>query len=351
MKPLSHMKLGLELGYSGARMSIPMDLVLEAERLGYDSVWFSEAWGSDAVTPAAWVLAQTSRIHVGTAIMQMPARTPSCTAMTAMTLQQLSGDRFRLGLGASGPQVVEGWHGVPYGRPITRTREYIQIVRKILAREEPLTFAGREYQIPYQGPGATGLGKPLKSIIHGNPGLKIYTAAITPNGIRCAAAQADGFFPVWMNPERFDIFAEHLQDGFDESDGKSLADFDIAPFVFVVMGEDLERCYRPVKATLALYIGGMGARDKNFYNTYAQQLGYEQAAAQIQDLYLAGKPHEATAEVPDELVDDVALVGPPARIRDRLQRWQAAGRNGEVGTMLLQGASTEALRLLAEAVL
>ena len=345
------MKLGLQLGYSGARMAIPMELVLEAEQLGFDSVWFSEAWGSDAVTPAAWVLAQTSRIHVGTAIMQMPARTPACTAMTAMTLQHLSDERFRLGLGASGPQVVEGWHGVPYGRPITRTREYIQIVRKILQRDEPLAFDGREYQIPYRGPKATGLGKPLKSIIHGKPGLKIYTAAITPNGIRCAGAVADGFFPVWMNPERFDLFADALNEGFAESGGKSLAQFDVAPFVSVVMGDDLKKCYVPVKAMLALYIGGMGARDKNFYNTYAQRLGYEEAAAQIQDLYLGGKPREAAAAVPDQLVDDVALVGSAERIRDQLQRWRAAGHANHVGTMLLQGTSSAALQLLAEEML
>ena len=346
------MKLGLELGYSGARMVIPMDLILEAERLGFESAWFSEAWGSDAVTPAAWVLAQTTKIHVGTAIMQIPARTPACTAMTAMTLQQLSADRFRLGLGPSGPQVVEGWHGMPYGRPITRTKECISIVRKILAREEPLVFEGREYQIPYQGPAATGLGKPLKSIIHGNPDLKIYTAAITPNGIRCAAEVADGFFPIWMNPDRFDLFESHLKQGFKRAgNNKGLADFDVAPFVFVIMGDDLERCYRPIKAMLALYIGGMGARDKNFYNDYARHLGYEQAAAEIQDAYLAGKPQEAAVKVPDQLVDDVALVGPAARITDQLQRWKAAGEKRHVGTMLVQGTSIAALRVLAEEIL
>jgi len=272
--------------------------------------------------------------------------------MTAMTLQQLSGDRFRLGLGPSGPQVVEGWHGVPYGRPITRTREYISIVRKILARAEPLTFEGREYQIPYQGPKATGLGKPLKSIIHGDPSLKIYTAAITPNGVRLAAEIADGFFPVWMNPDRFDLFEPYLSDGFARAGGdKGLQDFDIAPFVFLIMGDDLERCRHPVKATLALYIGGMGARGKNFYNDYAKRLGYEQAAAKIQDLYLAGRQREAAAEVPDQLVDDVALVGPAARIRDHVQRWRAAGAKHHVGSMLLQGGSLEALALLAEEIL
>ena len=174
------MKLGIVLPYSSADMSLPIDRVLEAERLGFDSVWTSEAYGSDAVTPAAWVLARTTRIKVGTAIMQMPARTPAMTAMTAMTLDTLSGGRFILGIGPSGPQVVEGWHGVAYGKPLLRTREYIQIIRKILERNEPLAYAGEHYQIPFAGPGATGLGKPLKSIMHGNPKMKIYTASIAP---------------------------------------------------------------------------------------------------------------------------------------------------------------------------
>src|SRR3974390_709288 len=195
------MKLGIVLGYSGADMTLSVDRVLEAEALGFDSVWSSEAYGSDAVTPAAWVLARTTRIKVGTAIMQMPARTPAMTAMTAMTLDALSGGRFVLGIGPSGPQVVEGWHGVAYGKPLLRTREYIEIIRKILERREPLTHAGEHYQIPYAGPGATGLGKPLKSIVHGKPGLKFYTASIMPAGLRLAGEIADGNIPIFMSPE------------------------------------------------------------------------------------------------------------------------------------------------------
>jgi F420-dependent oxidoreductase-like protein len=345
------MKLGLIAGYSPATMSVPMDMILQAESLGYSSVWTAEAWGSDAVSPAAWILAKTERINVGTAIMQMPGRTPAMTAMTAMTLDALSGGRFILGLGPSGPQVVEGWHGVAYGRPLTRTKEYISIIRKILAREERLTHEGYHYQIPYRGEGATGLGKPLKSILHGNPDLKIYTASISPNGMECAGEVADGVFPVWMNPERFDIFEESLEKGFARSGSdKSLKNFEVAPFVTTIMSDDIEKCRAPVKANLALYIGGMGARGKNFYNDYAKRLGYEEAAVKIQDLFLDGKKAEAAAAVPDALVDDIALVGPEARIRDRLQIWKEAGKKGQVGSMLIGGGGP-ALPVLAEEIL
>ncbi|HUB94929.1 MAG TPA: LLM class F420-dependent oxidoreductase, partial [Stellaceae bacterium] len=308
------MKLGLVLGYIGPGEALPMDLVLAAERLGFDSVWTSEAYGSDAVAPAAWVLARTTRIKVGTAIMQMPGRTPALAAMTAMTLGVLSGGRFILGIGASGPQVVEGWHGVPYGKPVERTREYIQIIRTILARREPLTHTGTHYQIPYAGPGATGLGKPLKSILHGDPALKIYTASITPAGMRTAAELADGVFPIFMDPTRFDLLAPHLDAGFAKSGaGKTLADFAVCPFVPVSMGDDLDAARRPIKQNLALYIGGMGARDRNFYNDYAKRLGFEAAATAIQDAFLGGRKEEAVAAVPDALVDAIALVGPAAR--------------------------------------
>jgi F420-dependent oxidoreductase-like protein len=284
--------------------------------------------------------------------MQMPGRTPAMTAMTAMTLYSMSGGRFILGLGPSGPQVVEGWHGVAYGRPLTRTREYVSIIRKILERKERLEHEGYHYQIPFRGEGASGLGKPLKSILHGDPALEIYTASISPNGMECAGEVADGVFPVWMNPERYDIFEEALEMGFSKAGGgKSLADFEIAPFVTVVMGDDVEKCRIPVKHQMALYIGGMGARDKNFYNDYAKRLGYEEAAVKIQDLYLAGDKGEAAAAVPDALVDDVALVGPADRIRDRLQAWNAAGKKRHVGSLLAGGASKEALRVLAESVL
>src|SRR5215475_9212277 len=199
-------KLGLTVGYSGRGMGLPMELIREAEKLGFDSVWTAEAYGSDAITPLAWIGAQTTRIRLGTAIMQIPARTPAMTAMTAMTLDALSGGRAILGLGPSGPQVVEGWHGVPYGKPLTRTREYVAILRKIFAREAPLEFEGELYRIPYRGADATGLGKPLKSILHGRKNLPIYTASIGPAGIACSAEVADGLIPVWMNPDRFDLF-------------------------------------------------------------------------------------------------------------------------------------------------
>jgi F420-dependent oxidoreductase-like protein len=346
------MKLGVVAGYSPASMSIPMDLIEEAEGLGFSSVWTAEAWGSDAVSPAAWILARTTRIHVGTAIMQMPGRTPAMTAMTAMTLYALSGGRFILGLGPSGPQVVEGWHGVPYGRPLTRTREYISIIRTILERKEKLVHEGFHYQIPYHGEGSTGLGKPLKSILHGDPALRIYTASISPKGMECAAEVADGVFPIWMNPERYELFEESLERGFAKAGGgKTLADFDIAPFVTVVMGDDIEKCRVPVKHNLALYIGGMGARGANFYNDYAKRLGYEEAALQIQDLYLSGKKQEAAAAVPDALVDDVALVGPADRIRGRLGAWKEAGSRGQVGSLLAGTGNVAALRVLAEELL
>jgi F420-dependent oxidoreductase-like protein len=346
------MKLGLLVGYSPATLSMPMDLIKEAESLGFSSVWTAEAWGSDAVTPAAWVLAQTEKIHVGTAIMQMPARTPAMAAMTAMTLDALSGGRFVLGLGPSGPQVVEGWHGVAYGRPLTRTKEYISIIRNILAREERVTHKGFHYELPYQGPDATGLGKPLKSILHGNPALRILTASISPNGMECAGEVADGVFPVWMNPERFDVFAPSLEKGFARAGGgKSLTDFEVAPFVTAIMGDDLEKCRAPVKGSMALYIGGMGARGKNFYNDYAKRLGYEAEAVKIQDLYLDGKKAEAAAAVPDSLVDEVALVGSEDRIRDRLKAWKEAGKRNHVGSMLVGGGQPELLKILAEEVL
>jgi F420-dependent oxidoreductase-like protein len=345
MPPL---RLGLTAGYSGASMQINRELILEAERLGYWSVWSAEAYGSDAVSPLAYIAAFTTRIQLGTAIMQMPARTPAMTAMTAMTLDAMSGGRFILGLGPSGPQVVEGWHGVAYGKPLTRTREYVQIVRKILAREEPLEFKGEHYEIPYHGPGASGLGKPLKSILHGRKDLPIYTASIGPAGIACSAEVADGLIPVWMDPERWDLLEPHLEKGFAKAGGgKSIERFDVAPFVTCVMGDDLERCRMPVKGMLALYIGGMGARGKNFYNDYAKRLGYEQQAVEIQDLYLAGKKAEAMARVPDELVDAIALLGPRERIRDRLEAWKAS----PVRSLLIGANQPEALRTLAELAL
>jgi F420-dependent oxidoreductase-like protein len=346
------MRLGLLHGSAGASYSVDMDLILEAERLGFDSVWTSESWGSDAVSPAAWILARTTRIKVGTAIMQMQARSPAMAAMTAMTLQAMSDNRFILGIGASGPQVIEGWHGVPYGKPVTRIREYVAIVRKILERKEPLTHEGAHYQLPYTGPGSTGLGKPLKSILHGDPSLQIYTASITPAGVRVAAEVADGFFPIYMIPEKYEVFGEFIEQGFAKAGGgKSLANFDVAPFVNVIVGDDLERCRAPVKAQMALYIGGMGARGKNFYNDLAKRLGYEDAAVRIQDLFLDGKRAEAAAAVPDDLVDAVSLVGPADRIRDRLSAWKDAAKQGHVTSLMVRRADAVGVRLLAEEVL
>ena len=259
------LKLGLVMGIGTNTYTVNMDCVKEAENLGFDSIWTSEAWGSDAVTPAAWILAQTSKIKVGTGIIQMPARTPSCVAMTAMTLNALSGGRFILGLGPSGPQVVEGWHGVPYGRPITRLREYVQIIRKILEREGPLTHEGYHYQIPLKGGMATGLGKPLKSILHGDPSLKIFSAAISPSGVKAAAELTDGFIPFFMDPNGFHVFEADINAGLEKAGGeKSLSDFDIAPFCEVSIDDDLKSARQPVRKNLAFYIGGMGARDKIF---------------------------------------------------------------------------------------
>ncbi|MBM4384979.1 MAG: LLM class F420-dependent oxidoreductase [Deltaproteobacteria bacterium] len=342
------MRLGLNLGYSGAEASIDMEKVKRAEALGFDSLWSAEAYGSDAITPLAYVAALTSKIKLGTAIMQMPGRTPAMTAMTAMTLDALSGGRFILGLGPSGPQVVEGWHGVPYGKPLTRTREYVAIVRQILAREKAVTFSGEHYQIPNVGPGTTGLGKPLKSILHGRKDMPIFTASIGPAGIECSAEVGDGLIPVWMSPERMDLLKPPLEKGFAKSGGRNnLASFRIAPFVTVVIGDDLARCRMPVKGFLALYIGGMGARGKNFYNDYAKRLGYEEAAVKIQDLYLDGKKMEAMAAVPDELVDEIALVGPKERVTERLAVWKKSG----VTDLIAGAGQVEALEVLAKAVL
>jgi F420-dependent oxidoreductase-like protein len=346
------MRLGMLLRYSGAPNSFKMDEILEAERLGYHSVWGGESYGTDSVTPVTWALANTTKIKAGTSIMQMSARTPACAAMTTMTLQALSGGRFLLGVGPSGPQVIEGWHGLPYGKPMTRTREYIEIVRKILAREAPLEHDGEMYQIPYRGPGATGLGKPLKSILHGDPGVPIYTASISPAGLRTAGEVADGVLPIYMSPEKPEVVTDPVQEGIAKAgNGKSLADFDIAPYVRIRVGDDLQACRDQLKPEIALYIGGMGARSKNFYNDLAKRLGYEEAAVKIQDAYLGGRRGEAIAAVPDALIDELCLVGSKERIQDRLQAWKDASKDGGVGTMLLGGATVEALRVVAEAVL
>ncbi len=344
------MKLGIIGGNIGRSAGINIDAIRRAEDLGYDSVWTAEAWGADAVTPATWILAQTEKIKVGTAIMQMPARTPAMTAMTAMSLAELSGGRFIVGLGASGPQVVEGWHGVPYGKPMVRLREYVTIMRMIFEREERAAFEGEMYQLPYKGEGATGLGKPLKSILHCSQPIPIYSANITPKGVETAAEVTDGFFPIWMDPEKFSVFEKPINKGLAAS-GRNMSQFDVSPFVTVVVGDDVEQCMAPIRGNMALYIGGMGARDKNFYNDYAKALGFEDAAVKIQDLFLSGRKDEAMAAVPAELIDACHLVGPADRIRERLARWKQAGSDGHVGTMLLGTQQPEALELIASEML
>jgi len=339
------MKLALHLSYSGAELKIDAERIREVERLGFDSIWTAEAYGSDAVVPAAWIAAITSRIHVGTAIMQIAGRTPAMTAMTAMTLDTLSGRRFRLGLGVSGPQVVEGWHGEPFGKPLRRTREYVDVVRSIFRREKPVEFRGDYYQIPYAGADATGLGKPLKSILHGRADLPIYLAAVGPKNVALAAEIADGWIPIFFAPERIRMFREWLDEGFRAAPGKDPKKFDIMPGATVKVGDDVAACRAALKPRLALYVGGMGARGQNFYNEIAKRYGYEDAAAKIQDLYLSGRKAEAEAAVPDALVDEVTLCGPRERIKERLAIWKAAG----VTTLMVSG-DADALRTVAELV-
>lgn len=333
------------VGYSGAQMGLDIEGVLEAERLGYDSIWTAEAWGSDAVSPLAWLGAKTERIKLGTAIMQLPGRSPANTAMTAMTLDALSGGRHILGLGTSGPQVVEGWHGLPWDKPLTWMREYITIVKKIFAREQPLEFEGKKYQIPYRGPGSKGLGKPLKSMLHGRKDIPIYAGAMAPKGQALAAELCDGILLTCMNPERPDVVQKNLDEGFAvRKDGRDASSFEIAPVVAVAMGDDLDACRAPFRAQLGLYLGGMGTRNKNFYKEYLMRVGFEAEANRVQDLWYEGKRQEAIAAVPDAMIDCLNLVGSPERIKDRFQVWKEAG----VSTLLIGTQQREAVRLLAE---
>jgi F420-dependent oxidoreductase-like protein len=338
-------RLGLQLGYDDPPTWTR--LAEEAERCGFHSVWTSEAYGSDAVSPLAWIGARTENVRLGTAIMQMPARSPATTAATVATLDLLSGNRVLLGLGTSGPQVAEGWHGQAWGKPLTRTREYVEIVRAILRRAAPLEHHGEHYDIPYSGPDATGLGKPLRIIVHPpRADVPIYLAAIGPKNVALAAEIADGWLPIFFSPERFaDTHRPMLEEGFARRGGRPDG-WDLAAHVPVVVTDDVAAGRDFLKPLLALYVGGMGAKGRNFYTRLAERYGYAEAAAAIQDLYLAGQKNEATAAVPDALVDEVALVGDRARIADRL----AAFRDCGVDTLILQARQPEALRLLAELV-
>lgn len=342
------MRLGIMLGYAAGKIDLPMELVKEADQLGVYAVWAAEAYGSDVISPLAWIGAQTENIKLGTAIMQMPGRTPANAAMTAMTMNQLSGGRFLMGLGLSGPQVVEGWHGVSYARPLTRTREYVDILRTIFRRQERLTYDGKVYQIPYMGDDATGLGKPLKSTLNAQPDIPIYLAAIGPKNVELTAEIADGWLPIFFSPEKYDeVYRSQVETGFaNAGGGKGYAQFDIAPTVSVAVTDNLEVGYNMMRPMLALYIGGMGAKGKNFYTDLAGRYGYEAEAAEIQDLYLSGRQGEAMMKVPAALIDEIALVGPKERIRERLSRY----RNSPVTTMNITVFDVDSLRTMVELV-
>jgi F420-dependent oxidoreductase-like protein len=339
-------RLGLQLGYDDPLRGVA--LALEAERLGFHSVWTSEAYGTDAVSPMGWIAGRTERILIGSAIMQIPARSPAAVASTVATLDLLSGGRVLLGLGTSGPQVAEGWHGQAFGKPLGRTREYVSIVREVLRREAPVEHHGEHYDIPFGGPEATGFGKPLKLIVHPlRSEIPIYLAAIGPKNVALAAEIADGWLPIFFSPERFaDVHAPSLEEGFATRGGRP-ASWDLAPLVPVIVADDTTAARDFLKPLLALYVGGMGARGRNFYTRLAERYGYADAAARIQDLYLGGQKNDAAAAVPDALVDEIALVGDRARIADRLEAWRACGAT----TLILQARQPEALRLLAELVL
>jgi F420-dependent oxidoreductase-like protein len=338
------LKLGFQIGYWGAAppLNVP-ELIAEVERLGYDSVWTAEAYGSDALTPLAWWGSQTSRLQLGTSIAQIAARTPTATAMAAITLDHLSNGRFILGLGASGPQVVEGWYGQPYPKPLARTREYVEIIRKILARDEPVTYDGDHFTLPY--PGGTGLGKPVKSITHPlRQDLPIYLASEGPKNVALTAEIADGWLAIYYSPKVDDFYRAALAEGFARPGARrSFDDFEIAATVPVIFHDDVEEAASFLRPVLALYIGGMGARDMNFHANVFGRMGYEAEAQKIQELYLDGKKDEAAAMVPMSLIEETSLIGPKEKIRDDLERW----RESCVTSILLYGDAAT-LRGMAE---
>lgn len=340
------MKLGLAIGYSGAAMRLPLERILRAEALGYDSVWTAESYGSDAVTPLAYIAALTKRIRLGTGVIQLAARTPANAAMCAGTVDALAGgNRFIVGLGVSGPQIVEGWYGQPWGRPYYRLRDYVAIMRKVFAREAPVAHAGREISLPYNGPGSSGLGKPLKSILHMNPRLPIWLGTENESTVKLCAEVCDGWLPLGFVPGSMPHYRPWLETGFKRAGGeKSLDHFEIFPMVSVVLDRDVHAALDRMKPDVALYVGGMGARSKNFHKDLMVRQGFAEAAERIQELYLAGRKAEATAAVPDELVDLRALVGPPARVRERYRAWADSGATG----LLVRTAQDEAIELMAE---
>jgi F420-dependent oxidoreductase-like protein len=343
---MGDIKLGYSTGYwSAGPPAGAAEAIAEAERLGFDSIWTAEAYGSDALTPLAWWGAHTERVKLGTGIIQMSARTPAATAMAAITLDHLSGGRVILGLGASGPQVVEGWYGEPYPKPLARTREYVEIVRRIVARREPVEFHGAHYDLPLQG--GTGLGKALRSTVHPvRAEIPIYLAAEGPKNVALAAEICDGWLPLFFAPKDDAFYRDCLRRGFEAAGDPGKADrFEIAATLSIVPGDDVEACADLVRPFLALYAGGMGARDANFHFEVFARMGYEDVALKVQDLYLQGKKQEAAAAIPLAMVEDVALVGPPDKIRDELARW----RDTCLTTFLVSGPAP-ALSQFAELV-
>ena len=331
------MRLGLMVGYWMFGPEDPIDMVLEAERLGFDSVWTAEAYGSDAISYLCWLGARTKKIKLGTGILQISARTPACVAMTAATIDHLSGGRLILGVGVSGPQVVEGWYGQPFPKPMGRTREFISLLRTMLKREGPVTFQGEHYQLPYQG--GSGLGKPLKLIMKPlRADIPIYLAAEGPKNVAMATEIADGWLPLYYSPYRPEVYAESLKN--------MKPGFEIACPVTVNVHEDLDQALQPVKWMLAFYIGGMGAKTKNFHADLVRRMGYADAADKVQELFMAGKRAEAAAAVPDQFADEISLVGSPARIRDLLQAWKTT----PITTLLAGTRDAATLRVLAEAL-
>jgi F420-dependent oxidoreductase-like protein len=339
-------KLGLNTGYwaGGPPVGMP-EVIAEAERLGFDSMWAAEAYGSDVVTPLAWWGAATKKLRLGSAIMQMSARTPAAAAMAAMTLDHLSGGRFILGLGVSGPQVVEGWYGQPFGKPLARTREYIAIIRAILRREGPVSFDGEHYTLPY--PDGTGLGKPLKSSIHPlREDIPIFLGAEGPKNIALAAEVCDGWLALFFSPHHQDFYRDALSEGFARDGARrSFDDFEIAASVPIIFGDDVEQCADALRPMYALYFGGMGARNRNFHADVPRRMGFEGEVERIQDLYLGGKKDEAAAAVPTRLIEQLALIGPPDKIRHDLDAW----RDSLVTTLLVAG-DPPTLQRIAELV-
>lgn len=340
------MKLGLMIGYSGARMTLPVELVQRAEALGFDSVWTAEAYGSDATSPLAYLAAVTDRIRLGTSIMQLAGRPPAMAAMQAATIDALAGgDRFIAGLGVSGPQIVEGWYGQPWGKPYWRIRDYVSIMRKVFAREEGLTHEGTEISLPYRGEGALGIGKPLQSILHMNPAIPIWLGTGGEANVKLTAEIADGWFPMAFVPGMMDLYRPWLEEGFRRAGGgKSWSDLEIQPLVSVEVTNDVSQALERMKPGIALYVGGMGHRDKNFHNDMMVRRGHGDAAADIQELYLAGRKREAIAAVPDDYCDESALVGSPQRIGERYSDWECSGATG----LTVSCRQVEGLELMAE---